>query len=267
MITPVVQRWRARRDSYRLAGEPIETRLYEVAAIDREDAKTFVTTHHYDHSFPAARRSFGLFRGPELVGALVVSQPVTQTGSPFPGSRLQSPDLGRVVLLDDVPANGETWFLARVAELLRRSDDFLGLVSASDPAQRHNVNGEVVFGGHIGTIYQAFNAIYLGKGLPSLQWLFHDGAVFSRRAIQKIRARERGYRYSAELLETRGASLLGDGDSRAWLAEWLPKLTTRRHHPGHHRYALPLDRRARKHVLAQISSVREPYPKFEGAVP
>lgn len=31
MITPVVQRWRARRDSYRPAGEPIRTADYEVA--------------------------------------------------------------------------------------------------------------------------------------------------------------------------------------------------------------------------------------------
>lgn len=33
MITPVVQRWRERRDSYRPAGETIVPAHYEVAAI------------------------------------------------------------------------------------------------------------------------------------------------------------------------------------------------------------------------------------------
>ncbi len=76
MITSVVQRWRERRDSYRPAGEPINTRCYEVAPIvtDRE-AKGFVLGHHYSGSYPAARYRFGLYRGAELVGVAVFSVP------------------------------------------------------------------------------------------------------------------------------------------------------------------------------------------------
>ena len=47
------QRWRERRESYRLAGEPINPRLYEVAELagDRE-AKEFILAHHYSSLTP-----------------------------------------------------------------------------------------------------------------------------------------------------------------------------------------------------------------------
>lgn len=46
-MSAVVQRWRARRESYRPAGEPIETRRYEVALIpDDTTARAFVIEHH-----------------------------------------------------------------------------------------------------------------------------------------------------------------------------------------------------------------------------
>ncbi len=70
MIADVSQRWRGGRASYRPKGEPIDTRLYEVAAIDGKGAdnacKTFVQANHYSASYPAARQRLGLYRGPDL---------------------------------------------------------------------------------------------------------------------------------------------------------------------------------------------------------
>ena len=76
MITAVCQRWRDRRGTYRPAREVIDTRRYEVALIERMDAKAFVTRHHYSRSWPAERASVGLFRGPALVGVATVSEPM-----------------------------------------------------------------------------------------------------------------------------------------------------------------------------------------------
>lgn len=46
MLTLLNQRWCGRRDSYRPAGEYIDTRRYEVASIpDDTSAKAFVLTH------------------------------------------------------------------------------------------------------------------------------------------------------------------------------------------------------------------------------
>jgi hypothetical protein len=67
MISPAVQRWRERRDSYRPAGEPIDTTAYEVAAIlDDTTARSFIQIHHYSGTYPAARFRFGLYHHAQL---------------------------------------------------------------------------------------------------------------------------------------------------------------------------------------------------------
>src|SRR6266536_6439087 len=129
------QRWRDRRESYRPTGEVINPRLYEVAELagDRE-AKAFILAHDYSVSYPSARFRFGLFTRGCLVGVAVFSHPCNDRvlTSVFPLSPLDSVELGRFVLLDSVPANGESWFLARTFECLRRKG-FAGVVSFSDP--------------------------------------------------------------------------------------------------------------------------------------
>ncbi len=259
MIAAHAQRWRDRRDSYRPAGETIRTLDYEVAAIaDDNTPKAFVVRHHYSATYPAARFRFGLYRRGALVGVAVFSHPVNNASlSIFPGELLQSAELGRFVLLDDVPGNGETWFLGRAFELLRRAE-MVGVLSLSDPVRRTRVDGSVVFGGHVGTIYQAHNAVYLGRARADTLRLMPDGRVFNRRTRQKIRARERGWRYAAAQLETAGAPSLGDhADARAWLEEWLPRVTRPLRHPGNFKYAWTLNRRDRRHLPAS-----QPYPKM-----
>jgi hypothetical protein len=256
------QRWRHGRDAYRPAAEPIETWRYEVAAIAGagadEVAKGFVLEHHYSGSYPSARFRFGLYRGAELVGVAVYSHPSNDKvlTSVFAGPATASVELGRFVLLDDVPGNGETWFLARTFELLRR-ENLVGVVSFSDPVPRVNAAGEAVFPGHVGTIYQAHNAVYLGRGTARTLRVLPDGRVVSARALQKIRARERGFEYSVGQLVRYGAQQPGqDEDLGAWLRTWLPAVTRPMRHRGNHRYAWALERRRRRDLEAQAS-----YPK------
>lgn len=256
MITPVVQRWRDRRGSYRPAGETIRTAAYEVTPIDERTAKGFVVRHHYSGTYPAARLRFGLFRRDVLVGALVFSHPIRESVlDGLPGERLERAELGRVVLLDDVPANGESWFLARAFELARDAG-LVSVLSLSDPVARTDAGGAIVFPGHIGTIYQATNASYLGRASMRTLRLLPDGRVLSARAIAKLRAGERGWRYAAEQLRAIGAPALEPRDSR--LLDVLRRFTRTLRHAGNHRYAFGLDRRARRHLPASL-----PYPKFD----
>lgn len=253
MITACTQRWRDRRDTYRPAGEVIETSRYEVAPIpDDRTAKTFVLQHHYSGSFPAARFRHGLYHGEDLVGVAVFSVPCNpHTLRELPGG--EGVELGRFVLLDEVPANGETWFLARAFELLRL-EGVPGVVSFSDPMPRM-VGERTVFGGHVGTIYQASNATYLGRAKPDRQLLLPDGRTLHRRSLAKLRAGDRGWRTVAGALEAFGADAPGE-DLRAWADTWVPRLTTARRHPGNHKYAWTLERRDRRHLPASL-----PYPK------
>lgn len=259
MITNVTQRWRERRGVYRPAGEVINTAHYEVASIpDDRTAKAFVVQNHYSSSYPAARYRFGLYWGGLLVGVAVFSVPANnKVLACLPGAPIENVELGRLVLLDRVPGNAETWMLARCFEHLRR-EGLNGAVSFSDPVPRTTSDGEVVLRGHVGGLYQAFNGIYTGRGTARTLRLLPDGSVFSDRASQKIRTGERGWQYAAAILERHGAATLTDpADGRAWLAEWMPRLTRRLAHGGNHRYLLPIGKHVRKHLPASL-----PYPKF-----
>lgn len=262
MKTSVVQRWRDRRDSYRPAGEPIRTSAYEVAEFGSDTvARGFVERHHYSASYPAARFRFGLHRDAQLVGVAVFSVPVNEKSlAVFPGEPIESIELGRLVLLDDVPANGESWFVARCFEALR-SKGLVGVLSLSDPMPREDVTGRRVFVGHVGTVYQALNGVYLGRATKRTLHLLPDGTVFSARAMQKVRKLERGWRYAVDMLLAFGAPQF-EGLSREWLTRALAAVTRRARHPGNHRYAWALNRRDRRHLPES-----QPYPKFSKEAP
>lgn len=257
----MTQRWRERRDSYRPSGEPIQTRDYEVAPLhDDATAKAFVQRHHYSGTYPAARFRFGLYRHGDLVGVSVFSHPCNDKvlTNVFPGEPKDSVELGRFVLLDDVPANGETWFLGQCFRWLRQ-EALRGVVSFSDPVPRTRQDGSRVFPGHIGTIYQAHNGAYLGRGTPRTLLVLPNGLVFSDRAAQKIRSGSRGWAYACRQLEDAGADRCQTDDRAGWLRTWLSRLARPLQHPGNHRYAWALTRRA------TISIPALPYPKLEAA--
>ena len=100
------QRWRSRRSSFRPPGEVIDSRHYEVALLAGDAAaKAFIIEHHYSGTYPAARFRFGLFRAGVLQGVAVFSHPCNDAvlTSVFPGVATDSVELGRLVLLDQVP--------------------------------------------------------------------------------------------------------------------------------------------------------------------
>lgn len=255
MITSVVQRWRERRGSYRPAGEVFDPRAFDVAAMPTDaPARAFVVAHHYSGTYPAARFRFALLERGQLAGVAVFSVPMNDAAfDPLP--RDASVELGRFVLLDHVRANGESWFLARCLEQLRRAG-LAGVVSFSDPEPRVDATGAVAFRGHVGTIYQASNACYVGRGTTRTIRVFPDGTVMSARALQKIRAQDSGWRYAVGQLVAHGAAPL-EGDPRAWLAAQLPRVTRTVRHHGNHKYLFALNRASRRALPAA-----RPYPKF-----
>jgi hypothetical protein len=253
------QRWREGATRFVTPRNVFDPRAYDVAAIDGDSvAKRFVVSHHYSGSYPAARQRYGLYRHGELAGVAVFSHPCRDDvlTNVFPGTPTDSVELGRFVLLDDVGFNGETWFLARAFDLLR-TEGLRGVVSFSDPMPRKCATGAVVFAGHIGTIYQAFNGTYLGQAPTRTIRLLPDGRTFSARAMQKIRSRDQGWEYSAAQLVAVGAApLSASEDSREWLRTWLPTVTRAVRHPGNLKYAWALDRRTRRVLPPSLPYVK-----------
>ena len=257
------QRWREGRDSYRPDGEPINTSLYGCRVVRERVAKQFVCKEHYSHAFPAAVLSVGLFRKApflpeELVGVAVFSVPMQQKVIPayFPESDPNDGvELGRFVLLDDVPANGETWFLKRAFRLLKEEKGKKCVVSYSDPMERRTSSGVLVKPGHFGTIYQAFNGRFLGRARGRTLVLAPSGTVVSERSISKLRNAEKGadyvYRQFIELGAPKRKPLEGD---REYVQRAVSESFTKVRHPGNLVYGWPLRRGVKtKNQL--------PYPK------
>jgi hypothetical protein len=250
LIVDSAQRWRDRRPSRRPAGELIDPRRYEVALIpDDTTAKRFVLEHHYSGSFVNAIVRFGLYRRGALVGVAVFSRPQNDAAlNCLPGGVETGLELGRLVLLDDVEGNGETWYIARCFDQLRAMG-YRGVVSFSDPIARTDLAGALVFPGHAGTIYQAHNAVFIGRTKSETKRLLPDGTVIPSRALDKIKKNDQGWRYVAERLELHGAEPLRPcEDGAAWLARWLPIVTRPLKHRGNLKYAWALRSRDRKHL-------------------
>lgn len=265
MLTDHAQRWREGRSSYRPAGEHFDPAHFEVAPIaDDTTPKAFVKRHHYLGTWPAVRERIGLYERGELVGVAVFSVPV-RSAVLHPYEPEEAVELGRFVLLDRVKGNGETWFLARAFEFLRGK--YAGVVSFSDPMPRTDAAGKVVFKGHVGTIYQASNAIYVGQARAENIMLLPTGKTFARRALSKIRGGERGWRYAVEALVNAGApapQALTPTALTAWVDTVLPQVTRSVKHPGNHKYYLPLRKtgRAERVRLKALAARARPYPKM-----
>lgn len=257
METPLCQRWKGGRGLYRPAGEVVVPREYDVAAITSDRvAKEFIAEHHYLKSYPAAMRRFGLYRKALLVGVSVFSHPVNNASfDVLPGSVSENLELGRLVLLDSVPGNGESWFVCRCFGALKK-EGFVGVISFCDPLPRQNANGDIVFQGHVGTVYQALSAVYLGRSKPGVISVMPDGTVMHRRAIQKIRNREQGWEAAARRLVASGAPSPG-GDIGEWVAMALDSVCHRVRHPGNHKYAWALSKKSRRYLPASLA-----YPKI-----
>ncbi len=268
MITDTCQRWTERQESRRPAGETITTSHYEVVSLKHAPsvAREFVERHHYAGTCSSLQHVFGLYFHGELVGVAAFGPPPSMNAhrKVFPTlDTKEAVTLGRFVLLDSVPSNGESWFIAQCFDLLRK-EGVVAVESCSDPEPRAGLNGQIVHRGHVGTIYQAVNASYIGKTNPATLRLLPDGTVYSNRASGKVRSGDVGRAYSAELLVKWGADPLHPGeDVASWVERWRDTLTRPHRHHGNHRYLWCLDRRRRREVL-RFEAL--PYPKLHAGM-
>ena len=175
---------------------------------------------------------------------------------PTAASTRLSIELSRFLILDAIPANAETFFLARARGWLRAETGIRAVLAFSDPVPRV-VDGVTTMPGHIGLIYVASSAKYLGRATPRTLTVLPDGTVLNDRTRSKIRNRERGWRYAVGRLVDLGATPPTSDDLRAWLPAALHEIgATSRRHGGVLRYAFPLDRHVRLGLPVQPPPVR-----------
>jgi hypothetical protein len=169
--------------------------------------------------------------------------------------------LGRLVLLEEVPGNAESWFVARCFELLREAG-VVAVESCADPQPRTTDTGLRVHRGHAGTVYQALGARHVGRTRPATLRLLPDGTCLSNRTAGKLVRRERGGdRVIAELVRHGADPVIAGEDALAWLRLWRARLTRPMRHRGNFRYLWCLDRRRRRELLERHVALS--YPKID----
>lgn len=249
------QRWRARRTLFRQNKEIIDPKIHSVDVIScMKEAKPFVLEHHYSGSFPATRLSCGLFRnsdeGSKLVGIASFSVSMNPSaGGKYTGlSGNSSVELGRLVLLDEVESNGESWFVSKAFSLLRCEKPEIEAVYAySDPVPRFDQTGNLLMPGHIGEVYQALSAECRGRSVPRTQFKTPDGMVFNERTLSKIRLNESGAEYAtSQLLETGVSSVRSHENPREWIERLINTGEIQKDkHPGNWVYTFGLTKKAK----------------------
>lgn len=268
------QRWESRAPSWRHTSEGgFSPSRYHVTAIDWDTALTFVTTHHYSGAFSSAVLRFGLVERTtgRLVGVCVYGNGMTPAVllNPFPrlAPSREALELSRLVLLDEVPANAESWFVAQTFELLRETG-VMGVVMYSDPNQRSTPAGAIM-PGHLGIVYQALSFRYVGVSKPRWEDHLPDGTVLSERTTSKVRGLEQGAMGAVRRLVQIGADNPGDlsamptAERVAWL-EHAKRQVGARHvkRQGKHRYITATGTSLqRKRTMRGVDLPALPYPK------
>lgn len=263
------KRWTEREQRWVAPGAVFDPRVCSVDVIlDDTPAERFVCGQHYSASYPAARFRVGLYgAGARLVGVAVFSEPMhgavlrKWTGR----TSADACELGRFVLLPEIGFNGESWFLARAFRLLAMEKGIRRVVSFADPIA-WTVGADVVKAEHWGTIYQASNALFVGRSSARTDLVGPDGRPFSARALSKIRKQERGAAYAERQLLAAGAPPRTCGEHPAL---WLRRVRqspgfTRRRHPGNLAYVFGLDAAARADLTA-LHDGGLPYPRRRAA--
>jgi hypothetical protein len=277
------QRWRTGQHSWRHTSEGgFDPTRYTVLACEQAaPVKAFIERHHYSHSFASAVRRYALIdrwpepdpdvqwlAGGQLVGVMTLGSPMNKhvlTG-PFPklAPYRQSLELNRLVLLDRVPANAESWFCARAFRLAARCG-LRGLVAYSDPVGRHRITPagiEVLMPGHLGHVYAVLGAAQLKRGRARPLTLLPDATTLVERSACKITGGERGRGGVVARLVALGAPAPNPGqDPAAWLAHALKLVdAVEFDHPGNYKFAFRLGSRRQRRRLYLVGEIDGPYP-------
>jgi hypothetical protein len=192
-------------------------------------ARHAVTMWHYSRSMPMPPRVlYGAWEDTRFIGAVVFCRGANRHMlAPFGLLPTQGAELARVALRDHAAPVSQ--IVAAAVRRLRVSNPGLRLlVSYADPAR-----------GHHGGIYQAMGWTYLGTTAPEQAFRDADGRIFHHR-----------------IPSTTG-----------WVTQFGKRVKVPKRAdlepinlPGKHRYALPLDRAARR----RVGALAQPYPRGRG---
>ncbi len=208
-----------------------EPRTMTIQRVGASTLRGAMASYHYSGRMPdAVQECFAGYYGTTFAGGIAFGPGAASVRSELPElTPQQCRELVRLWSPDDMPRNTESRLISMA---LRALQGIRLVVSFSDPAA-----------GHVGTIYQATNAVYLGMSGDGTRYVTREGERIHARVAHIYRVRHNEYSdlSNAAIAEQEG---------------WTAEKTT-----GKHRYAWALGSRADKRILASLAL---PYPKGQG---
>lgn len=223
----------------------------------------FIAKNHYTGSVRFARLTVGLFNeDEELCGVIMYASPAQAATIPcYLGiEQKYGVELSRLILKEGLGRNSASWFISQANKFLKLEMPFIkGIVTYADPFTLTDCIGNVTKTGHLGHVYQATNATYLGKTTPKYILVDKSGVVFNQRGLSKITCPKQGRGVERHVRKVLGIARRKETvDVKVWLndsiTEAISNGTLRKiKHPGLHVYGYDLGGVTFKQSL--------PYPK------
>ena len=203
---------------------------YEVREVPSKVAIEMVVEFHYLHRRASAMYTYGLFDTTtnEMVGTVVYGKPASHSvckGVCGADEAQNVIELTRLWIADVTPKNAESYLIGQSLKLLPQDKDII-------------VSYAEIGAGHLGTVYQATNWIYVGLTDKHVMWKIDGEEVGHNR-----------HRFDEYGGENNAKKILGDR-------------MTPYYRPRKHRYVMFRGNRTRKkELLSKLRYEIKPYPK------
>lgn len=152
------------------------TEEYTVSPVTNKTTHDWLMNKHYLKRVPPIQKSFGLFKGNELLGVVTYGSPARNyngAGKIFGKTPVQTYELNRLVVNGDLPKNVLSFFVSQSFRFFTKPSL---IISYADETS-----------GHHGYIYQSLNFLYVGKS--ELGHIFKDkntGKEIHQRTINSL---------------------------------------------------------------------------------
>jgi hypothetical protein len=154
-----------------------------VGPVSNADVREFSRRYHYTGLPGSASWRWGLWHGPVLHGVVAYNNGTRGMGANAFGDEHANKvwHMGRLMLSDDSPRNSESRLIGgSLAAIERQYPETWAVITFADE--------EV---GHIGTIYQATNALYTGTTTSDTSQKYYVNAEGDRRSWRSVREKGR----------------------------------------------------------------------------
>lgn len=200
-----------------------------VREVGADTLRGAMASYHYSGRMPdAVQECFAGYYGATFAGGLAFGPGAASVRNELPNlTPQQVRELVRLWSPDGMPRNTESRL---ISSALRMLQGIRLVVSFSDPAE-----------GHVGTIYQATNAVYLGMSGGGTRYVTAEG--------ERVHGRLAGVYRMRHPDTYAGMTNAAVAEAEGWAAQETG---------GKHRYAWALGSRYDRRILATLA---QPYPK------